>query len=145
MIAILLLALRSWRLVAAVAITVASGLTVTAALGLWLVGALNPISVAFAILFVGLGADFAIQYSVRYRAVRQETGHLSSSLVGAARGVGTPLTLAAAAAAVGFFSFLPTDYRGLAELGLIAGCGMLVALIAGLTLLPALLRWLQPP
>jgi uncharacterized protein len=142
---ILWLALRSWRLVVAVGVTIATGLAITAALGLWMVGALNPISVAFAILFVGLGADFAIQYSVRYRAERHETGHLNASLIGAARGVGTPLTLAAAAAAVGFFSFLPTDYRGLAELGLIAGCGMLVALITSLTLLPALAHWLQPP
>src|SRR5205085_358700 len=63
----------------------------------------------------------------------------------AARNVGTPLTLAAAAAAVGFLSFLPTAYRGLAELGLIAGVGMLVAFAAAMTLLPALLSWFKPP
>ena len=31
---------------------------------------LNPISVAFAVLFVGLGVDFSIQFSVRYRSER---------------------------------------------------------------------------
>lgn len=144
-IAILFLALRSWRLVVPVGVTVGIGLVVTAALGVWMVGALNPISVAFAVLFVGLGADFAIQYSVRYRAERHEVGELAPALESAARNVGTPLTLAAAAAAVGFLSFLPTAYRGLAELGLIAGVGMLVAFIAAMTLLPALLSWFEPP
>lgn len=143
--AILWLALRSWRLVVPVGATVGVGLAVTAALGIWMVGALNPISVAFAVLFVGLGADFAIQYSVRYRAERHDVGRLTPALEAAARNVGTPLTLAAAAAAVGFLSFLPTAYRGLAELGLIAGVGMLVAFAAAMTLLPALLAWSKPP
>jgi uncharacterized protein len=142
---ILWLALRSWRIVVPVGATVGIGLALTAALGVWMVGALNPISVAFAVLFVGLGADFAIQYSVRYRAERHELGELVPSLASAAHSVGTPLTLAAAAAAVGFFSFLPTAYRGLAELGLIAGCGMIVAFVAAMTLLPALLSWFKPP
>jgi uncharacterized protein len=53
--AILWLALRSLRIVAAVAVTVGVGLAVASALGLMLVGALNPLSVAFAVLFVGLG------------------------------------------------------------------------------------------
>ena len=55
---------------------------------------------------VGLGADFAIQYSVRYRAQRHELHDLKPSLVGAARLVGAPLTLAAFAAAAGFLSFV---------------------------------------
>ena len=135
------LALRSVRSVLAVAITIFVGLLVTAALGLLMAGAFNPISVSFAVLFVGLGADFAIQFGVRYRAERHEKGSLEPSLEAAARHVGAPLTLAALAAAAGFFAFVPTDYRGVAELGLIAGCGMVVAYIASLTLLPTLL-WL---
>ena len=53
-------------------ISIFVGLAITAALGLWLVGSLNPISVAFAVLFVGIGVDFGIQFSVRYRAERHE-------------------------------------------------------------------------
>ena len=142
---ILWLALRSIKLVAAVAVTVAAGLAITAGIGLALVGALNPISVAFAVLSVGLGADFAIQFSVRYRTERHGGAGTAKALAMAAQTVGAPLTLAAAAAAAGFFSFLPTDYRGLAELGLIAGCGMVVAYVASMTLLPALLCVLRPP
>ena len=143
--AILWLALRSIRLVAAVSATVLIGLAITAALGLWLVGALNPISVAFAVLFVGLGADFAIQFSVRYRTERHAGKSQREALIEAGKNVGPPLTLAAAAAAAGFFSFLPTAYSGLAELGLIAGCGMVVAYLASMTLLPALLSGLRLP
>ena len=63
----------------------------------------------------------------------------------AAREVAAPLTLAAAATAVAFFSFLPTPYRGLSELGLIAGSGMLVAFLCSITLVPAVLALLSPP
>jgi len=142
---ILWLALRSIRLVAAVAATVLIGLAVTAALGLGLVGPLNPISVAFAVLFVGLGADFAIQFSVRYRTERHEGKSQRTALIDAGKNVAAALTLAAAAAAAGFFSFLPTAYTGLAELGLIAGCGMVVAYLASMTVLPALLNVLRLP
>jgi uncharacterized protein len=142
---VLWLALRSVRIVAAVLVTIFVGLVATAALGLLLVGAFNPISVAFAMLFVGLGADFAIQFSVRYRAQRHELHDLNTALVDGARYVGPPLTLAALAAAAGFLSFVPTDYRGVAELGLIAGVGMLVAYVASMALLPALLSLFKPP
>ena len=59
--------------------------------------------------------------------------------------MGAPLTLAAGAAAAGFLSFMPTSYKGLAELGLIAGCGMVIAYVTSMTLLPALLRAVNPP
>ena len=53
--------------------------------------------------------------------------------------VGAPLTLAAAATAAGFLSFLPTDYKGLSELGLLAGLGMIIAFLTSVTVIPALL------
>lgn len=142
---ILWLALRSLRLVFAVIVTLAAGLVVTAGLGFLIAGALNPISVAFAVLFVGLGADFAVQFNLRYRAQRHESHGLHRALHEAADRVGMPLTLAAAAAAAGFLSFVPTAYTGIAQLGKIAGCGMLIAYLASFTLLPALLMAVNPP
>ena len=59
--------------------------------------------------------------------------------------IGAPLTLAAAAVAAGFLSFVPTDYRGVSELGQIAGIGMLIAYATSITVLPALLTLLKPP
>jgi hopanoid biosynthesis associated RND transporter like protein HpnN len=142
---ILWLALRSGRIILAVTINLFIGLATTAALGLMMVGALNLISVAFAVLFVGLGVDFAIQFAVRYRAERHEVDDLRVALIQAGKTVGAPLTLAAAAVAAGFMSFLPTDYRGVSELGQIAGAGMLIAFVTSITVLPCLLSVLKPP
>jgi hopanoid biosynthesis associated RND transporter like protein HpnN len=142
---ILWLALKSPKVITAVFITLAIGLAVTTAVGLMLVGALNLISVAFAVLFVGIGVDFGIQYSVRYRNERHQTGALEPAIIQAAEHSAVPLTLAAVATAAGFLSFLPTDYRGVSELGIIAGAGMVIAYVAALTVLPALLKLFNPP
>jgi hypothetical protein len=142
---ILWLALRSWRLVVATLISVTCGLAYSAALGILLVRSLNLISVAFFVLFIGLAVDFGIQFSVRYRAERHETGEVRSALISALRKAGWPLALAGAATALGFSAFLPTNYRGLSELGKIAGPGMIIAFLTSVTLLPALIRVLRPP
>jgi uncharacterized protein len=144
LVGILWLALRSAKIIAAVLISIFVGLAITAAIGLALVGSLNPISVAFAVLFVGIGVDFGIQFSVRYRAERHANDDLHVALRSAARHAGVPLTLAAAATAAGFLSFLPTDYKGVSELGEIAGFGMIIAFIISVTLLPALLALMSP-
>ena len=107
------------------------------------VGRFNLISVAFIPLFVGLGVDFGIQLACASApsgatAARQRR-------CGARRHGARPLAGAAAAAvALGFCAFLPTDYVGISELGIIAGLGMVVALLLGVTLLPALLVLLGP-
>ncbi|UFW46339.1 MULTISPECIES: MMPL family transporter [Bradyrhizobium] len=142
---ILWLALRSWKIIAAVFFSLIAGLAATAALGLVLVTSFNLLSIALFVLFVGLGVDFAIQFSVRYRAERHEHPDLYDALRSAARKAGDQLSLAAATTAIGFFAFLPTNYRGLSELGLVAGCGMLVAFACSITLVPASLALLKPP
>ena len=141
---ILWLALRQARIIVAVLVNLAVGLAFTAAVGLMLVGRLNLISVAFAVLFVGLGVDFGIQFSVRYRGERHLHDNLVEALHATARGVAAPLLLAAASIAAAFYSFLPTAYVGLSELGLIAGTGMIIAFATTITLLPALLSVLKP-
>ncbi len=141
---ILWLALRSGKLIGAVLITLVVGLVITAALGLMMVGALNMISVAFMVLFVGLGVDFGVQFGVKYREERFQDMRLDSALLKTARQIGVPLTLAAIAVAESFFSFLPTAYRGVSELGQIAGVGMFVAYFANMTLLPALISIFKP-
>ena len=142
---VLWLALRKARIILAVLVNLVFGLLYTAAIGLWMVGALNLISVAFAVLFVGLGVDFGIQFCVRYRSERHASGDIDQALLATARGMAAPLLLAAASIAAAFYSFLPTAYRGLSELGLIAGVGIIIALATTLTLLPALLTVLKPP
>jgi len=142
---ILWLALRSAKIIGAVFITLAVGFCIAAAVGLMIVHALNLISIAFAVLFVGLGVDFGLQFSVRYRAERHAVDDLPVALANAGAKSGAPLTLAAAAVTAGFLSFLPTPYRGVSELGQIAGAGMIIAFITSVTLLPALLAIFKPP
>ena len=142
---ILWMALHSGKIIFAVFVNLFIGLSITTAVGLMMVGSLNLLSVAFAVLFVGLGVDFGIQFSVRYRSERFKIDDLRQALESAARHVAVPLSLAAMATASGFLSFLPTDYKGVSELGKIAGVGMLVAFVSSITVLPALLRLLNPP
>ena len=139
------LAVKSIRIIAAILATLLVGLVLTMGLGLMAVGVFNIISIAFIALFVGLGVDFGIQFAVRYRAERYREQDLALALSNTGRGVGLPLALAAAATAAGFFSFLPTTYTGVAELGMVAGIGMVVAFLLAITMLPALLMLLNPP
>ena len=142
---ILWLALHSAKIIFAVFVNLFVGLSITTAVGLMMVGSLNLLSIAFAVLFVGLGVDFGIQFSVRYRSERFKNDNLPAALEEAARRAAVPLSLAAMATAAGFLCFLPTDYKGISELGKIAGAGMLVAFLTSITTLPALLDLLNPP
>ena len=142
---ILWMALHSGKIIFAVFVNLFVGLAITTAVGLMMVGSLNLLSVAFAVLFVGLGVDFGIQFSVRYRSERFKNDDLVLALESAARRSAVPLSLAAMATAAGFLCFLPTDYKGISELGKIAGAGMLVAFITSITTLPAMLTLLNPP
>jgi hopanoid biosynthesis associated RND transporter like protein HpnN len=146
---ILLAGLRTPRLIVAIGLTLIVGLIATAAFATAVVGSLNMISVAFAVLFIGIAVDFGIQFTMRFQeeiyqatigapqAVRATVNR--QALERAAKGICKPLAIAATAAGIGFYSFLPTDYRGVSELGVIAGTSMFIALLANLTVLPALL------
>jgi len=141
---LLWMALRSWRLIWPLLMLVVVGLVWTAAFGILAVGSFNPLSIAFAVLFIGLGVDFGIQYAVQYRAERAHLPGLLPALEQAARVAGPGMTLAALAVTLSFLAFLPTDYRGVAELGLVAGGGMVIGWFLAMTLLPALMVVARP-
>lgn len=136
---VLIAGFRSLRLVGAMLCALLVGLLWTAFFVVTVIGSLNFITASVPVLFIGLGVDFGIQFGLRYREEFACAGDHEAALRRAVAGVGGPLTLAAIAAALSFFSFLPTSYRGFAEMGLIAGVGMFIALFANLTLFPALL------
>lgn len=133
------LGLRSSWITLACIVTLTAGLIWTAALAIAMVGALNLISVAFEVLFIGLGIEFGIHYGLFYRDKTLSGADRRSALRGSARDLGGALFLCAAATGGAFFAFTPTDYLGLAQLGLISGTGMFIALFANFTVLPALL------
>ncbi len=138
------LATRSWKLVGAILGVTLTGLCATMALGLLIFGQFNLISVAFIPLFVGLGVDFGIQFSVRWRAEQAALHESEAALAATGQAIGGSLTLAAVAISLGFLAFLPTDYVGVSQLGAIAGLGMIVALALNLTVLPAVIALIKP-
>jgi hopanoid biosynthesis associated RND transporter like protein HpnN len=147
-------ALRSAWLIAASLLLLIAGLVLNLGFAAAAVGHLNPISVAFAVLFIGLGVDYAIHFCLHYQDQRVAGEPHGRALAAAARDVGSSIVLCAASTMVGFYAFLPTDFKGVAELGLISGTGMIIALVLTLTLLPALMTlaprrvrasWGRPP
>jgi hopanoid biosynthesis associated RND transporter like protein HpnN len=141
-VAILLAAVRSARLTLAMVVTAICGLSLTSAFGLLVFGRFTLISVAFLPLCVGLGVDFAIQFCSRLRAEMKDEPPIIEALKHTSRGIGFGLALASGATCLGFLAFLPTSYRGLSELGLIAGAGMIIAFMTTISLLPALITLL---
>ncbi len=131
--------LRSLRTAGAIVVTLACGLTWTMGFAAAAVGHLNLISINGAVLFTGLGVDFGIHFAMRYRELRVSGEGPARALRASGTSVGSSLILCALTTAIGFYAFVPTDYAGVAELGVIAGTGMFLSLVATLTLLPALL------
>ncbi|MBW2361692.1 MAG: MMPL family transporter [Deltaproteobacteria bacterium] len=136
-------ALRSFRMVVAAVSTLLIGLVWTGAFAAAAVGNLNVVSLSFAILFIGLGVDFTIHLGMHYAAARRKGEGDAEAMDNALEHVGSSLVICTATTAVGFYSFIPTYYLGVAELGLIAGSGMFGVLFLTLTFFPALLSsWL---
>lgn len=133
---------RSVRLVFASLTTLIIGLIWTTGFAVAFVGSLNLISITFAVLFIGLGIDYSIQFCLRYRELVVSGFDHGEGISMTAKGVGRSLLVSCITIAIGFFSFLPTAYAGVAELGLISGMGMFISFFANLTILPALLTLL---
>ena len=138
------LAVRTWRLILPILVTLGSGLVLTTGFATVTSSPLNLISVAFAILFVGIAVDFAIQFSVRFREMAAVCLDVPTALLETAHRSGKQVMVAALATSAGFLAFVPTDFRGVAELGLIAGVGMLIAFACTLTVLPACITLCRP-
>ncbi len=138
------IAVRSWRLILPILGTLMLGLDLTAAFAALAVGTLNLVSVAFAVLFVGLAVDFAIQFTVRFREATTTHADIPSALAATGRRSGGQILVAALSTSAGFFAFTPTSFAGVAQLGLIAGTGMLIAFACTLSVLPALIALCRP-
>ncbi len=140
----LFLAVGTWRLILPILATLALGLMLTLLFASVAVGTLNLVSVGFGILFVGIAVDFAIQFSVRYRERRFEYPDPGEAMRQNAIRTGDQILVAACATSAGFLGFVPTDFSGVAELGLIAGVGMLIAFVCTLGFLPAVITLCRP-
>lgn len=136
----MLIGLRSLKLLLATFISLISGLIITAGFATLAIGHLNLISIAFAILYIGLGTDFAIHLCLRYYDFRLQACNTTDAINNSIQAVGRSLLICALTTSIGFFAFIPTDYAGVSELGIISGMGMFISLAMSLILLPALLK-----
>ena len=140
--AALWMGLRSIRLLLITFIALIVGLILTAGFAALTVGHLNLISIAFAVLYIGLGVDFATHLCLRYQEARGEGMPTEEAILNSMDTVGRSLFLCALTTAIGFFAFIPTDFKGVSELGIISGGGIFIGLLVSLSLLPALLKLL---
>ncbi len=136
---VLIFGVRSWRLVVAALSMLIIGLMLTAGFAALAIGHLNLISVAFAVLFVGLGIDFAIHFALRFEEEDTIQNHAAEALEDVAASTGPALLLCTATTTLAFLAFAPTDFAGMSQLGIISAGGMVIAFVLSMTLLPALL------
>ncbi|HEY5311905.1 MAG TPA: MMPL family transporter, partial [Pirellulales bacterium] len=101
------------------------------------VGHLNILSVSFTATLIGIGIDYGIHYVARYLELRGASRDTKSCLLRTTSGVGPAIMTGALTTAVAFFAAGFTSFTGVAELGLIAGGGILICCAAELLVLPA--------
>ena len=138
---VLFFALRSAGAVLTVILSLIVGLLLTAAFATVAVGYLNLISIAFAVLYIGLGVDYAIHFLLRHEELRRPDQSVAEALYKTGGDMGQSLLICAITTAIGFYAFMPTTYRGVAELGLISGTGMIISFLITMILIPALQRF----
>jgi hopanoid biosynthesis associated RND transporter like protein HpnN len=114
------------------------------------IGHLNLLSVSFAAILVGLGIDFSIHFLARFADLRGQGLAPVAAFASTASQAGRVVTTGAVTTAAAFFSAGLTDFTGIAELGVIAGGGILICLAAAFLILPPLAleveeRWPLPP
>jgi predicted RND superfamily exporter protein len=108
------------------------------------VGELNLLSIVFLLALIGIGMDYLVQILTRYRMEAQRRATPRTIWTAVFRHVAAPINTACLGAAGAFFVSIFTRFRGAAQLGIIAGGGLLLCLLAGYTVLPALLTLLPP-
>lgn len=112
------------------------------------VGHLNLLSIVFAVMLVSLGTEFGVHVIARYQEELAAGGTIDESLRNALLTAGKGNITGATTTAAAFYTTLLADFRGLSELGFIAGSGVLICMITMNSFLPALLiicdRWRLP-
>ena len=103
------------------------------------IGHLNILSMVFAPMLVGIGVDFGIHWFARLEEEEQDPS-LSphDAILRVAVRSGPGIITAGVSAALSFLPFVLTGFQGLVELGLISAAGILLHLLADLTVLPLL-------
>ena len=103
----------------------------------FIVGHLNILSVSFAATLIGIGIDYGIHFVARYVKLRASLRNSEAALRQTMSQVGPAILTGAVTTAISFFAAGMTNFTGVAELGIIAGGGILLCALAELYVLPA--------
>jgi hopanoid biosynthesis associated RND transporter like protein HpnN len=103
------------------------------------IGHLNILSMSFTVTLIGIGIDYGVYYVARYLQLRATVSSCKEALLETTRGVGPAILTGAITTAISFFAASFTDFTGIAELGTIAGGGILLCAVAELLVLPAVI------
>ena len=133
-------AYRSFRLMFATFVSLGLGLVLSMGFATVSIGHLNLISIAFAVLFIGMGDAYSSHFCLRYRELIMRGESQGDALRDTLTSTGSSLILCTFTAAIGLYAFIPTHYVGVSELGVIAGTSMFIALLTTFTVLPALMK-----
>ena len=144
LVGVLVWGVRSLRIIAATYLSMLVGLIWTGAFAMLVVGQYNTISIIFLVMFIGLGVDFAVHLCLKYQEARTEHTK-TAALIDTGHELGPAIALCGVTSAIGFLAFVPTDYTGLAEMGIISGGGMIIAVAISLTLIPAFFAVVSDP
>ncbi|MCM0082520.1 MMPL family transporter [Geomonas sp. Red32] len=145
---LLLLAFRGVLNVFAAMISLLVAISLSFGFATGAVGHLNILSMVFAIMLIGIGIEYGIQLVLRYQEeLRLGQNELDAIGTGLERNAWA-IVMAAATVAAAFLTFVFTDFRGIAELGIIAAGGVAICVAVTFTVLPAMLvllaRWRKP-
>lgn len=132
------LGFRGWTHPALGMVVLAVGMAWSFGYTTLVIGHLNILSVAFASIVIGLGNDFAVHLLSRYLDLRHHGRDVRHALVEAAGTIGPGIVTGAITTALAFYCAAFTSFLGVAELGVIAGGGILLCTVATFTCLPAL-------
>jgi predicted RND superfamily exporter protein len=136
--------LRSLWLALAAELSLAVGIGWTFGWATLSLGELNLLSIVFLIALIGIGMDYLVQILMRYRREARRYTRPREIWLRVFGHVSAPINTACLGAAGAFLVSIFTNFRGAAELGIIAGGGLLLCLLAGYTVLPALLTIFPP-
>jgi len=103
------------------------------------VGHLSIFSVMFISIVVGIGIDYGIYFLFRYEEEIFLGRNLKEALQLTAARTGPGMAIGALTAGGTFFVLMLTDFRGIQELGFIAGTSIILAWLSMMTLFPAVL------
>jgi hopanoid biosynthesis associated RND transporter like protein HpnN len=145
---VLIAAFHSWKTPLLAMIALLIGIAWSFGLLTVTIGHLQVISVVFTVMLLGLGIAYGIHVAAGFELVRHDyavhRGGFSKAMRLTLQRMGPGIVTGAVTTAAAFATTLFTDFKGVAEMGFIAGAGIMLCLVAMFSVFPAMLSLVKP-